>query len=78
MLFDLVPTESYVWMSHGDAIDFSCNNLTSIAKTPSCTAAFSSINKHQIYGLQFHPEVAHTDHGTQILKNFARKICQGS
>lgn len=66
-----------VWMSHGDRIEALPPGFTPIARTAnSPIAAMKSVNRdHRLYCLQFHPEVAHTTHGTQILKNFVHRIC---
>ncbi len=66
-----------VWMSHGDRIERVPPGFKPIARTSnSPIAAMKSVNRRQrFYGLQFHPEVAHTTHGARILKNFVRHIC---
>ena len=66
-----------VWMSHGDRIEKVPSGFRPIARTAnSPIAAMKSVNRKQrLYGLQFHPEVAHTTHGARILKNFVRHIC---
>lgn len=66
-----------VWMSHGDRIETLPVGFKSIARTTnSPIAAMKSVNgRHRLYGLQFHPEVAHTTYGARILKNFVRHIC---
>ena len=66
-----------VWMSHGDRIETLPTGFKSIARTSnSPIAAMKSVNRrHRLYGLQFHPEVAHTTFGARILKNFVRHIC---
>ena len=66
-----------VWMSHGDRIETLPPGFTSIARTAnSPIAAMKSVNRrHRLYCLQFHPEVAHTTHGVQILQNFVHQIC---
>ncbi|MDF1544895.1 MAG: glutamine-hydrolyzing GMP synthase [bacterium] len=74
-LFDGIPSKSRVWMSHGDSIvklpsDFSIN-----ASTESLKVAAISNSERKIYGLQFHPEVHHTDEGKNILSNFLFDIC---
>ncbi len=65
-----------VWNSHGDKV----TKLPKGAKTVACTenSAYAVIEdaKNLRYGLQFHPEVNHTQHGTKILKNFLFKICR--
>ena len=66
-----------VWMSHGDRIEQLPPGFVPIARTAnSPVAAMKSIDPRQgIYCLQFHPEVAHTESGALILKNFVRHIC---
>ncbi len=67
-----------VWMSHGDRIEKLPSGFKPIARTAnSPIAAMKSVNKkHRLYSLQFHPEVAHTTYGAQILKNFVYHICE--
>ncbi len=72
-----IPKSSTVWMSHGDHVDELAPDFTLLATTPSCMA----IAKHKeldIYNLQFHPEVTHTDYGAQIIKNFALDVCKAT
>jgi GMP synthase (glutamine-hydrolysing) len=67
---------SVVWMSHGDHIHQLPSDFEIIGHTANAdVAAVRHINK-QIFGVQFHPEVAHTDCGKQLLKNFAYNICE--
>ncbi|CEN32089.1 GMP synthase [glutamine-hydrolyzing] [Candidatus Westeberhardia cardiocondylae] len=65
-----------VWMSHEDKIITIPKNFTTIAKTQSCPFAIISNEKKNFYGIQFHPEVTHTQQGKSILKNFVIKICK--
>ena len=63
-------------MSHGDFIEKIPDNFISIAKTENSPyAAIKSLNS-PFWGVQFHPEVAHTKYGKEILSNFIFKICQ--
>ena len=62
-----------VWMSHGDRIEEMPPGFNTLAYTENSPVAV--MGNGNIYGLQFHPEVAHTPQGTAILKNFAYKIC---
>ncbi len=75
LLFQKVKNNSQVWMSHSDTIARLPDNFEVIAGTDSipCAAYQSTIKK--IFGLQFHPEVVHTEDGKEILKNFAYNIC---
>ncbi len=65
-----------VWMSHGDTVLKLPNNYEVLAHSENTPiAAFRSKNK-PIYGLQWHPEVIHTEHGTQMLRNFLFEVCR--
>lgn len=70
-----IPNESVVWMSHGDHIETLPPSFEIIAHTSNAdVAAVKHISK-EIYGVQFHPEVAHSQYGKEILNNFSHKIC---
>ncbi len=74
-LFAGIPNNKQVWMSHGDMVDGVPDGFEIIGKTDNSPyAAVRKIEK-KIYGIQFHPEVAHTIHGTEVLRNFLFKIC---
>ncbi|MFP5224338.1 MAG: glutamine-hydrolyzing GMP synthase, partial [Actinomycetota bacterium] len=74
-LFDTLPEEQTVWMSHGDAVQTPPDGFTVTAQTdPSPCAAFEDPARG-FYGVQFHPEVAHTPKGTELLKNFLYGAC---
>lgn len=74
-LFKDIPTESRVWMSHGDQVENLGEAFDSIATTETCPHAAVQHKTKAIYGLQFHPEVTHTELGGQLLRNFVRGIC---
>jgi GMP synthase (glutamine-hydrolysing) len=64
-----------VWMSHGDKVSAAPPGFVTTAKTESCPfAAFVNKDKH-FYGVQFHPEVTHTQQGERILSQFVSNIC---
>ena len=63
------------WMSHGDEAEQVPTGFEIIGHTESAQAAAIANKSGSIFGIQFHPEVVHTEQGTQILKNFALKIC---
>jgi GMP synthase (glutamine-hydrolysing) len=63
------------WMSHGDEAEKIPNNFEIIGHTERSHAAAIANKQQSIYGIQFHPEVVHTENGIQILKNFVLKIC---
>lgn len=74
-LFENVPEGSNVWMSHGDHLTLLPDGYHVIAHTSNAPiAAVRSADKPH-YGVQFHPEVVHTEFGKQILDNFAHRIC---
>ncbi len=66
---------SVVWMSHGDHIHELPSSYEVIGHTANADVAAVRHIEQPIYGVQFHPEVAHTDCGKQLLKNFAFEIC---
>jgi len=77
-LLQEVPGTSQVWMSHGDSILELPNNATVLATTSSIPVAAFRINEpglHEILGLQFHPEVYHSEFGKKIIQNFLYSFC---
>lgn len=75
-LFKGIPSTITVWMSHGDRVEAIPSSFERGALSATCPFASMFDNKHKFYGLQFHPEVVHTQYGTEILKNFVFFICQ--
>jgi GMP synthase (glutamine-hydrolysing) len=73
-LFEGVPEESRVWMSHGDSVVELPHGYRALGSTARCNIAAMGSAKKKIYGVQFHPEVVHTEHGRTILANFLRSI----
>ncbi len=65
-----------VWMSHEDAVVKLPKNFKSIAYTKASKLTIIENSREKIYGVQFHPEVTHTDNGKQIFKNFLFLICK--
>jgi GMP synthase (glutamine-hydrolysing) len=63
------------WMSHGDEAEKIPSNFEVIGHTERSQAAAIANRQHAVYGIQFHPEVVHTEKGVQILKNFVLNIC---
>lgn len=66
---------SQVWMSHGDTITTIPDNFKKIASTDKVEIAAYEIEDENAWGVQFHPEVFHSEDGTRILKNFVVDIC---
>jgi GMP synthase (glutamine-hydrolysing) len=74
-LFADVPDGSTVWMSHSDHLTDLPDGYEVIASTDNAPVAAVHNTDAPHYGVQFHPEVVHTDFGRQILENFAYEIC---
>ena len=76
-LFKDVPEKSVSWMSHTDYVSEAPNGFDVLADTEAgtCPVAAFADEKRKIYGVQFHPEVVHTEYGNQILKNFLYEVC---
>lgn len=72
-LFKGVPDKSQVWMSHGDKAKEIPNGFFITAETENAIAAIEKDEK--IFGVQFHPEVVHTEYGNKMLENFCFEIC---
>ena len=74
-LFAGMPEELRVWASHGDFVAAAPAGFDVTATSPNAPVAAMAAPDRRMYALLFHPEVAHTDRGTDILRNFAYGIC---
>jgi len=74
-LFSQVPSDLRVWASHGDDVSAVPPGFTVAATSATTPIAAMEAPERQLYALLFHPEVAHTDHGLAILRNFAYGVC---
>jgi len=74
-LLDAVPERTTVWMSHGDQVHGLDEQFNTIASTPTCEHAAVRHKRLPLIGVQFHPEVTHTPHGVDMLRNFIVGIC---
>ena len=74
-LFREVPAELRVWASHGDDVSSVPPGFQIAATSATAPIAAMEAPDRQLYALLFHPEVAHTDHGTEILRNYAYQVC---
>jgi GMP synthase (glutamine-hydrolysing) len=74
-LFSNVKKESTCWMSHNDYISQVAPGFKVIATTPDCPVAACENVEQNLYAIQFHPEVLHTEEGTKMLSNFVLNIC---
>ena len=74
-LLNEVGKSMKAWMSHGDEAEQIPEGFKIIGHTENVKAAAIAFEEKSIYGIQFHPEVVHTEQGTEILKNFVLKVC---
>lgn len=74
-LFADVPEKAIYWMSHGVEVDKLAPDFCITASSAGCQHAAIECAERHLYGVQFHPEVMHTEYGTQILENFLYGIC---
>lgn len=74
-LFQRLPFEMDVWMSHGDHVTTLPENFRQTATTGDVVTAMEN-KERKIYAVQFHPEVAHTPLGAEVLRNFLFEICE--
>ncbi|MBI3963953.1 MAG: glutamine-hydrolyzing GMP synthase [Candidatus Kerfeldbacteria bacterium] len=74
-LFRSLDATETVWMSHGDSVVRMPTGFVRIGKTATCPVAAMADPGRRLYGLQFHPEVTHTLHGSRMLRAFVRNIC---
>ncbi len=77
-LFEGLPETSVAWMSHGDSVTELPAGFRSEALTADGIVAAAGDDTRGFYGLQFHPEVVHTEQGRAILRNFLFRICRAS
>ena len=70
-----LPKESSVWMSHTDHVRTVPDGFRITAATSSCPCAAMENAEKKLYGVQFHPEVSHTEYGNTVLRNFIFDIC---
>ena len=74
-LFEGVAKKSIVWESHNDEVTVLPNDFKLLGESENCKIQAMQHKKKSLYGLQFHPEVEHTEYGEQIFKNFV-KLCK--
>lgn len=75
LLFQDAPPELPVWMSHGDQVEHLPDGFQVLAGTGSCPVTAMADIDRRFYALQFHPEVAHTSQGADILRRFLFDVC---
>jgi GMP synthase (glutamine-hydrolysing) len=75
LLFSDLPLEQTVWMSHNDAVTEVPEGFNTVARTGFSPVAAMEDSERGLFGVQFHPEVVHSPHGTEIIKNFVHRAC---
>lgn len=70
-----IPNASVCWMSHTDHVTEVPKGFEILAATESCPVTVYGSGEKKIYGVQFHPEVVHSEYGNRILENFLYEIC---
>ena len=75
LLFKGLPKEATTWMSHTDSIERMPDGFVASANTAHCPVAAMECPQKKLYALQYHPEVMHTDNGTEMLRNFLYEVC---
>ncbi len=75
VIFSNVKTRSTCWMSHFDYISQAAPGFAITATTPDCPVAACENKEKDLYAIQFHPEVLHTEEGTKMLSNFVLNVC---
>lgn len=74
-LFAGVPETAVYWMSHGVEVERAADGFSVIASSDGCRHAAVACSARKLYGVQFHPEVVHSQYGQRILENFLYAIC---
>ncbi|MBL8746406.1 MAG: glutamine-hydrolyzing GMP synthase, partial [Phycisphaerae bacterium] len=75
-IFKGIPDNSTVWMSHGDHVDKIDRDFETLARTPTVPHAAVRHRSKPFHGLLFHPELTHTPHGADILRNWLYEVCR--
>ena len=75
LIFEDVPEKSIFWMSHTDYVKRVPAGFEITAYTDNCPCAAMADEEKKLYGVQFHPEVTHSEYGQTVLKNFIFKVC---
>ncbi len=77
-LSENIPKKSVCWMSHTDRVTEVPDGFEVLATTESCPVTVYGSEERRVYGVQFHPEVVHSEYGNKLLENFLYKVCGAS
>ena len=77
-LFMGLPDQGITWMSHGDYMEKVPDGFSLAARSGACPNVAIADAARGFYGVQFHPEVNHTEHGTDMIRNFLYEVCQAA
>lgn len=75
-LFTDIPQDSLVWMSHTDYIEVKPEGFRITASSDTCPICAMQNDEKQVYAVQFHPEVEHSEKGREVLQNFLLNVCK--
>ncbi|MBQ7264868.1 MAG: glutamine-hydrolyzing GMP synthase [Firmicutes bacterium] len=75
LLFKSLPQKGITWMSHTDLVTALPQGFSSIAQSSECPNAAIADPERKFYGMQYHPEVLHTENGVNMIKNFLTEVC---
>ena len=70
-----IPETSVCWMSHTDRVTAVPEGFSVLATTESCPVTVFGSDEKRVYGIQFHPEVVHSEYGNRMLENFLYRVC---
>ena len=77
-LFKGLPDTGVTWMSHGDYMEKVPDGFSLVARSGACPNVAIADEARGFYGVQFHPEVNHTEHGTDMIRNFLYEVCRAA
>ena len=77
-LFRGLPDQGITWMSHGDYMEKVPEGFSLVAHSGACPNVAIADEARGFYGVQFHPEVNHTEHGTDMIRNFLYEVCRAA
>jgi GMP synthase (glutamine-hydrolysing) len=75
-IFSGFPARSRVWVSHGDSVETLPGGFEVLGSTEDCAVAAMANPRLRMYGVQFHPEVTHSEYGQRLLRNFVTDVCE--